>query len=209
MAEATDKPIPVLTPENRDKARELAALAALEQLLEGARKQKDFVSWRAMGCPELESLLRALRTGSQHPALRRWEQLKVTDAKSTAPDPLDLTARRLTLLMVETLRRVGVGEGMARARAVNALNRKFPTTKNADTQATRPLNRTFPTTKEAIRGWRRDYPGITEGDEKTIAKVIKDHGHSHEQIMNWFILNILTQIDSVAVRTARYLPPER
>ena len=122
---------------------------------------------------------------------------------SRGPDPSDLTARRLTLLMVETLRRAGVKEGMARARAANALNCKFPATRNADL---RPLNWTFPTTKEAIRGWRREYPTITQGDEKTIAKVLKDHGHSHEQIITWFLINILTQIDPIAVQTAHLLP---
>ena len=70
MAKATDKSIPVLTPENRDKVRELAGLAALERSLEEAKEQKDFVSWNVQGYPHLESLQHALRTGGQHPILR-------------------------------------------------------------------------------------------------------------------------------------------
>ena len=112
-----------MKPEDRDEARRLAALAVLWELLAAAKEKIDVVDWRAEGGPEAEAFLHALETGGQHPLLRKWEELKATVAANRpVPDPLDLNARRLVVLLVEALHRAGLGKRDARKRAAKALH---------------------------------------------------------------------------------------
>jgi hypothetical protein len=107
-----------MKPEDREEARQLAALSVLWQLLAAAKAQTDVVDWRGNGGPEAEVFLDALQTGKSHPLLRRWKELNaIVAANRPAPDPLDLNARRLTVLMVETLSRAGLSKTKAREKA--------------------------------------------------------------------------------------------
>jgi hypothetical protein len=169
---------------DRDEVRRLAALAVLWELLAAAKKV-DAVTWRRMGGPEAEAFLHALESGGQHPLLRRWEELKATVAANRpAPDPLDRRARQLTVLMVETLVRAGMGKDAALKWAAAA------------------VKSTFPASKDAIRSWQRAYPTVTSDDEKLIAGAINRYGADHRHIAGWFVGLIRIVIDPVAL-TAR------
>jgi hypothetical protein len=175
-----------MKPEERDEVRRLAPLSVLWQLLDAARTKVDVVSWRAEGGPETEAFLHALETGGQHPLLRRWEDLKATVAANRpAPDPLDLNARRLVVLLTETLHRAGLGKRDARKRVAKA------------------LNQVFPATTDQIRYWQDSYPLSAYDDEKLIAGAITRYGDDHRHIVGWFVELIRLAVDPVAIRSAR------
>jgi hypothetical protein len=181
-----------MKPEDREEVRRLAPLGVLKQLLDAAKARTDVVDWRAMGGPEAETLLHALETGGQHALLRRWETLKATvTAYRPVPDPLDLNARRLTVLMVEALHRAGLNKRDARKRAAKT------------------VNQIFPTTHDAIRGWQSAYPTVTPDDEKLIARALELHGCDHARIVGWFVGLIRFAVDPAAAFTARRILIEK
>jgi hypothetical protein len=176
--------------EDRAELRRLAA--ALWQFLHAAKQKADVVTWRKDGGPEAEAFLVALDSGGSHPLLEKWRELRRTVAANRpAPDQLDLKARRLTVLMVETLCRAGLGKGTARKRAAEAVN---------------PI---FPTTHRAIGGWQSAYPKVTPVDEKLIAGAIEHHGHDHERIVGWFVGLIRLAIDPFAIQSAERILVKR
>jgi hypothetical protein len=195
-AEASVKPedrdrlrkLATLKPEDRNELRRLAARSALWQFLDAAKKKADVVTWRKDGGPEAEAFLLALDSGGSHPLLEKWRELRKTVAANrSAPDPLDQAASRLSVLMVETLCRAGLGKGIALNRAAMA------------------VNQIFPTTPDAIRGWHRGHPTVTPDDEKLIAGAIEKHGHDYEQIVGWFVGLIRLAIDPIAIQNAGYV----
>ncbi len=121
-----------LKPEEYDRLRELATLKVLWEALDAARKKVDVVTWLTERGYEGEAFLLALESGERHPLLRKWKKLNSTVAANRpAPDPLVRNARRLTVLMVETLCRAGLGKGIARKRAAEAVKQFFPKKLNA------------------------------------------------------------------------------
>ena len=181
-----------MKPEDRDEARRLVALAVLSESLIRAKAQTDLVDWRAKGGPEAEAFLHALDTGGSHPLLEKWRERRRTDAANRpAPDPLDLNARRLVVLLTETLHRAGLTKRDARKRAVKS------------------LHGVFPTTIDKIRYWQSGYPPFTPDDERLIAAAINRFGDDHRHIAGWFVGLISLAIDPFAIRSARPVLIER
>jgi hypothetical protein len=118
------------------------------------------------------------------------------------PDPLDSNARRLTVLLAETLSRTGLGEGEAREKTAEAVKRIFP--KKAKRRKGRP-SILVDIDDDAIRYWQSAYPKskFTPDDEKLIAGAIKRYGVDHRHIAGWFVGLIRLAIDPVAIRRAR------
>jgi hypothetical protein len=192
-----------LKPEDRDRLRELATLKVLWELLAAAKKNLDIVTWRREGFPEAEDFLHALESGGLHPLLEKWQELRRTIAANRpVPDPLDSNARRLTVLLAETLSRTGLGEGEAREKTAEAVKRIFP--KKAKRRKGRP-SILVDIDDDAIRYWQSAYPKskFTPDDEKLIAGAIKRYGVDHRHIAGWFVGLIRLAIDPVAIRRAR------
>ena len=176
-------------PEDRDEVRRLAALSMLEQSLTNMRKQLNILDWRADGGPEAEAFLHALKTGGHHPLLRKWEEDKATVyAGRPAPDPIDLDARRLVVLMVEVLHRAGLNKRAARKQAARAVKRILPASRGDQA--------------EAIRHWQENH-SLTPNDEKWIVDALKRCGNDHRLIIGWFVKQIELVIDPVAARVTR------
>jgi hypothetical protein len=144
-----------LKPEDRDRLRELATLKVLWELLAAGKKNLDIVTWRREGFPEAEDFLHALESGGLHPLLEKWQELRRTIAANRpVPDPLDSNARRLTVLLAETLSRTGLGEGEAREKTAEAVRRIFP--KKAKRRKGRP-SILVDIDDDAIRYWQSAY----------------------------------------------------
>ena len=116
-----------MKPEEKAELRAKAALKVLRELLDAAKAQTDPIRWRGEGGPEFQDFAHALESGGPHPLLKRWENLKATDAaKRPAASLLDQNTRRLAVVMVASLVRAGLGKGAARKRASEALQRVLP-----------------------------------------------------------------------------------
>ena len=175
-----------LKPEEYDRLRELATLKVLWEALDAARKKVDLVIWIAERGYEGEAFLLALESGEWHPLLRKWKKLNSTVAANRpAPDPLVRIARRLTVLMVETLCRAGLGKGIARERAAEAVKRFFP--KKLKRRKGDDPSILVDIDADAIRNWETEYPPFTPEDETLIAGAIKDADNDSRHIVGWFV----------------------
>jgi hypothetical protein len=173
--------------EDQDEMRAQLALAVLGELVIAAKKRIGVLKWRGMGGPEAEDFLEALVTGRSHHLLEKWKEQRAINRSRPPAGSLDQTARYTVVVMVEALRRAGLGKGTARKRAAEALAPVFPEA-----------------TSDAIKYWQTTFPPVPH-DELRIAGVLKRHGHDHRQIIGWFVGLIRFTVNPAAARTAQYI----
>jgi hypothetical protein len=180
-----------MKPEDQDELRAQLALAVLGELVIAAKKRTNVLTWRVKGGPEAEDFLEALVTGGSHALLEKWKEQRAINRNRPPAGALDRTARYTAVVMVKALHRAGLGWGIARKRAAEALADVFPEA-----------------TADAIKYWQTTFPPVPD-DEPRIAGAIERHGHDHGQIIVFFIGLIRFTVNPVAARTARYIPIPR
>jgi hypothetical protein len=190
-----------MNPEDRDEARRLGALSMLRRSLANERKRLNAMNWLADGGPQAVAFLLAVETGGSDPLLEKWQELRRTTAAShPVPDPIELAARRLVVLLVETLSRTGLSKSEAREKAAKAVKRMF--SKKAKRRKGQP-SIWVDVDADAIRFWQSGYPTPTPDHEKLITDTLKRCGNDRPQIVGRFVKMIEFAIDPAAAWTAR------
>jgi len=168
-----------MTPEQEDEARALRAISCLWRLLDAAKKSDDarLAAYRDLGGFDAEDLLEALRTGRQHPTLRKWQALRAGPAANRSPPGLhELNARRLVVLLRIALERgAGMGKDAAR-KYVEAQLKRY-----GEKIGLKPAS------SDALRRWERKQPPMGSEGETVIATALGRTGGDPELLSRYFL----------------------
>lgn len=151
-----------------DNARADKAFVCLYNLTTAAKNQADTATWLNEGGRDLEDFVDALRTGADHPILRRWKARRATHRQP--PDTRAQHTRRLVHLMCIALTRAQLREGGVHKFAAKKLAQVLPDVSD-----------------DAIRQWERGEAPLTEADEQAIANAIERCGPDHERLAIYFV----------------------
>lgn len=151
-----------------DEARADKAFVCLYNLITAAKNQADTATWLNEGGQDLEDFVDALRTGDDHPILRRWKARRATHRQP--PDTRAQQTRRLVHLMCIALTRAQLLEEGVHKFAAKKLAQVLPDVSD-----------------DAIRQWERGEAPLAEADEQAIANAIERCGQDHERLAIYFV----------------------
>jgi len=151
-----------------DKGRADKALVCLYNLITAAKNQADIATWLNESGQDLEDFFDALRTGADHPILRRWKARRATHRQP--PDTREQHTRRLVLLMCTALKRAQLLKGGVHKFAAKKLAQVLPNVSD-----------------DAIRQWERGEAPLAEADEQVIANAIERCDRDHERLAIYFV----------------------
>jgi len=150
------------------KGRADKALVCLYNLITAAKNQADIATWLNESGQDLEDFFDALRTGADHPILRRWKARRATHRQP--PDTREQHTRRLVLLMCTALKRAQLLKGGVHKFAAKKLAQVLPNVSD-----------------DAIRQWERGEAPLAEADEQVIANAIERCDRDHERLAIYFV----------------------
>lgn len=170
-----------------DRLRDDIVRTLLQWIVAGARHNLDPAAFLNSGLNELDLFVAALLHGGQHPTLLAWEH-----AKKSAGRPLpsyDLHVRRLAVLMVTALARIGLKMGAAQQFVADELFRAGVFDE--------------PVSASSVKHWQqRDHSTLTPDDELLLATGIATAGRNAQAVARYFIglCHLVRNPTAVAVR---------
>lgn len=170
-----------------DRLRDEIVRTILRRIIAGARGNLDPAAFLNGGWDQFDGFVAALLHGGTHPTLTAWER-----AKANAGRPLpsyEIHARRLAVLMVTALSRIGLATGAARQFAADELFRAGVFDE--------------PVSRSTVKHWQqRDYATLTPDDELLLATGIATAGRNAQAIARYFVglCHLVRNPSAVAVR---------
>jgi hypothetical protein len=168
--------------ENVDLTRALLATQTLWEAISKAKASVDATTWYATGGPEAEDFLDAVDHGRWHPLLRLWTKRKATiSAHRQGPGLRERDARKLTILMCETLEASGISKSESRKRVAQELKKEkiFSPAPSVHT----------------IERWQRAATPSGRVEESIIAAAISRCGQDDTKILQHFTKLVRVALD--------------
>jgi hypothetical protein len=170
-----------------NKTRTNIVRLLLRQIVVGLKVELDPAAWVNAGWAELESFVDAFCDGGTHPALLEWMTARANSGRP-APSTREAYARRLVVLMCESLRRAGLNRRATRELAAQEL------------AATGVFDNT--PSPQTIEHWQRSESVLAPADELLISTGFAASGGEPAKLAIYFIglLHLALNPTAMAVR---------